>query len=228
MPATRWRGRRAGRGPEPERAVDVHPRAAAAPLADRPRSSNAPVLTLPACAHTIVGAAAPRRAPRPRSAWIAPLPSAATSTDRRRRNRAAQRTVDRRVPLHAGERPGRRRADQTVALDVLAAAREHLVARRGQPTVFAAWPPVTKPTDAGRACRAAPSTTRRRPLRRPRPPGDDSALNAGLIPPGREQIGGSAASSEPPITKPKYRGPVVATSPGSAAAAARRVPPRPG
>ena len=74
--------RRRGRGPQAERAVDVHPGARAVRARRRsPRGSKAPVFTLPAWRQTIVGlverAAARRRA-------SAPAPSTGTRTTRSR------------------------------------------------------------------------------------------------------------------------------------------------
>jgi hypothetical protein len=71
-----------GGGPEPERAVDVEPAPAA--CAAGPillRSSHAPVFTLPACAHTIVGPPEPEaRAASSASGSIAPFASAGISS----------------------------------------------------------------------------------------------------------------------------------------------------
>ena len=79
-PATRCASRSARRGPQAERAVDVQPGAVGAARAPRPRSSgsHAPVLTLPACAHTIVGPSTCPSARSSSSGRMRPWPSTGT------------------------------------------------------------------------------------------------------------------------------------------------------
>jgi hypothetical protein len=85
--------------------------------------------------------------------------------------------------------------------------------------VLAPCAPVTNPTDAvpgnpSTSFNHAPATSSTTAAA-----GDVTALNAGWSHATASMSAAVAASRAPPTTKPKYRGPVVATSPGSAAAA---------
>ena len=140
-PRTRC-ARAASRGPEAERAVDVHPRAGLAARArDLATGSNAPVFTLPACMQTIVG-------PRDRRQLAAT--HASLRVDGHRSTRAAQAEKAQRLEqatctssptttVIGGARTNRR------ALDIPAGALRRR-ARRREPAKFAIVAPVTKPT----------------------------------------------------------------------------------
>ena len=102
------------------------------------------------------GRPAPSAAARA-SGSIAPAGVAGTSLERAfAQPEQPKRAVDRRVPLRAGQDPHTRRAMQAVAPDVPAAPLQHLQRPAASPTVFAPWPPVTKPTDAEAGSAAAP------------------------------------------------------------------------
>ena len=68
-----------------------------------------------------------------------------------------ERAVDRDVPLAAGDDAERRRAGETVTLDVPAGAASTWCLAAASAVVFAPWAPVTKPleTPAGRPSRSA-------------------------------------------------------------------------
>ena len=143
---------RAGRGPQPERAVDVHPRAVLVgdPRA-APRSSHAPVFTLPACRHTIVGPRGRRAGEHVRSSAtsIAPL---VVGRDRLDDGGAepeqAQRAVDGRVPLGTRDDPHPGRAD--AARRVRRPNRPRPARDDGPRRARPCWPP-------GRRSRSRPS-----------------------------------------------------------------------
>ena len=193
MPSTRCRvcGLAAAHSPNAPSTCTHAPAARAASQIVR-KSSHAPVFTLPACAHTIVGtslvssasdAAAHRpaspRCRRPAPRRPTPLPTRRTAARGRR------------VPCRsdAGERHelGALRSDRR-ARRPIRALRRTCCRAASSPTVLAACPPVTNPTVAcsGMPSRsfshtpAASSATAAA--------GDDTALKPDLVPPGGEQI----------------------------------------
>ena len=150
-PRTRCARRRARRGPEAERAVDVHPGAMRVGDSRRPsrRSSNAPVFTSPACAQTIVGVR--RSAARPRASSDAHPSLVVGGYDELLRAadpEQAQRPVEGDVALLADDDPERRRAGEAVLAEVPA---DPCVARRDAPrraqVTCAIWQPVTNAND---------------------------------------------------------------------------------
>ena len=203
--------RRRGRGPQAERAVDVHPGAGLARARARsPASgSKAPVLTLPACAQTIVGPCSGGSA----SARMRPWPSTGTRTTRLRpKPEQAERLDQRRVRLLADHDRDRRRAEQPVGLDVPAAARR---ARRGgrrrARLKLAIVAPVTNaPPQLGGQPEQRRAASPARPLRALRRPADRPS-KAGVLVPGRRQpVGGQrrrqrAADDEAEEARPGHR-----------------------
>ena len=120
------------RGPQPERAVDVDPGAVRRARAARssPSGSNAPVLTLPAWAQTIVGPSRRQSAGERVGAHRA-LPVGGDPHDRRRpKPEQPQRASIVDVRLLADDDAQRRRAVEPVRLDVPAGAAR---ARRAAP-----------------------------------------------------------------------------------------------
>ena len=84
--------------------------------------------------------------------------------------------------------------------------------------MFAACPPVTNPTDADdgspRISFSHPPAT----SSNARAAGDIASLKAHWSQPAARTSATSAASTEPPVTKPKYLGPADVVNPGDAAA----------
>ncbi len=224
MPATRWRrvGEAAAHSPNAPSTCTQAGRArpgAGAPAQIAARSSQAPVVTLPAWVQTIVGASAspaartPARAP----ASIAPSARAATTStcrspkpsSRKERSIVAWRSAP--TTMRTGGapiRPSRSTSHPTSASTWWRAA--------ARPTVLAPWAPVTNPTvtPAGRPSNSAsprPATSLAAV-----PEGAVTALNTVWSQPTASRSATSEASVEPPTTKPKYRGPSLATRPGPA------------
>ena len=162
------------RRPEAERAVDVHPRAARVRASSTiaPSGSLAPVLTLPACAQTIVGPSRPCERGVERVRAHAALIVDGDELDLLGAEPEIPQRADRGdVHFVAGDHAHARRALQAVRLDVPAGAAQHFVPRRrqaGEVRHVAAG----DEADAGvaRAGRAARASSRRRCLRSPQRP----------------------------------------------------------
>ena len=134
--------------------------------------SIAPVLTLPACAHTIAGPSPARSASASASARIAPCPSTGDDLDRRAPEpQQPQRPPQRHVRLLAGEHAdaaARRRSPAPRRPSPRARA-----ARAAPPPARSRWPSARRSSARRRtpaAARAAPAAIRTRPPRRPRRP----------------------------------------------------------
>jgi len=219
-PATRcrWRGDAAAQRPNAPSTWNHAPTASAA-SAIAARSSQAPVLTLPACPLTIVGASERESTSGRSSARIRPWPSAGTvsiCSEPSPRNRSARSTVTCRssptttrslgAPCSPSRSTSQPRAASTWCRAAASAVR------------WASWQPVTKPA---LTCSGRPSSSRSHAS-------ETSSTTAALGPPATSpafwshadvsQSAATAAGSAPPMTNPKYRLPAIPTSPGSAAA----------
>ena len=191
-------------------------RAARATATAARRSSHAPVLTLPACRHTIVGPGAAREASaRARSPTsIAPFGVGRPPARRRASPRPSSRSgaVDRRVPLGAGDDP-HARARRAGRRARRPSPRRRSTWCRGRRRARRCWPPgapVTNPTDA-----------RRREAEQLLQPAAGDLLDRGrgrgerrveraLVPAGGEHVGGGrgverSADHEPEVARARRR-----------------------
>ena len=211
--------RRAGGRPQPERAVDVDPRSGGVRGgADRSIGSQAPPLTLPTCANTIVGPSVARAsASASASARIAP---------RRRRPPARRRRSRARA---AGARDRRSRDAPRRRARGCAAPRTGRRARRREPARRArdgAPPPGRSRGPSGSRSRARRTRSAGSPSsstsQRPATSSKAAAAGVGSARPAFwshavvSQSAAIAAGWAPPITKPKKRGELIAVSPGAA------------
>ena len=189
-------------------------------IAER-RSSQAPVLTFPACRQTRVGPGGPDDRTLRRS-WtsMAPFGSAATGSTTRlpKPSSRSDRSMVACRSAPATTRTARRAEQAVLARHPIRPRPARDGARRPGPTVLAACAPVTKPT-------LAPAGSPSNSLSQPpatssaiAADGDVAALNATWSQPAAMMSAAVAEGSAPPMTKPKNRGPAVATNPGSAAA----------
>ena len=179
------------------------------------RSSQAPVFTFPACRQTIVG---PSPVFRARSSMsIAPCGPASTGSTARvpkPSSRRARSTVACRSSLATTRTRGAPPSPSRSTSQPASASTWWRAA--ASPTVFAACPPVTKPAEAvaGRPSRSfshAPAASSAAAAA-----GESTALKPFWSQPVARTSAAVAAGSAPPTTKPKNRGPAVATRPGSA------------
>ncbi len=172
--------RRAGRGPQPERAVDVHPRVVPAGHRDRAaKSSNAPLCTSPAPRQTIAG---PSPAARVDSRAVDRDPALVVGVDLDDRLLAepevAHGAVDGVVAVAADHDAHPRRLEQPARGDVPAVLWP--APRAGPRTGRSSWPSSRRSRSRQPSPRAVPG--RRRSTRRRRPPTAAAAGVSALMP----------------------------------------------
>ena len=200
-------GRRAGRGPQAERPVDVRP----GPVVVGDGGGGGEVVE--GAAVHVAGLEAhdrrPGRARRQHAGQVVDVDRPLV-VGRHRLDHVgaeaeeAEGAVDRGVALAVGDDPHRRSAGQAPALDVPTRQREHVVAGRGQRhrvgRLAAGHEPHRRRWPGGRAgrCSQPPATSSTTAA-----PGEVSTLNAGWSHPTASTSAAVAASSAPPTTNPK-------------------------
>ena len=185
-------------------------------------ASNAPVATLPAWAQTIVGPSAPASA-SPQRRGIHPALVVGGDADRRvgAESKLTQGGVDGGVGVLAADNAHRRCTDESVVFDVPADLREYRVAGGGQTCGVGALPTRDKADARGRGRPSRSSVHADATSSIAAAAGDREWNAAHWSHAETTQSAASAAGTAPPITKPKWRGPALATRPGSAPATKR-------
>src|SRR5665648_607842 len=199
----------------------IHAPYAAHASAMSSNGSKAPVFTLPACAQTIAGVPGTRVASASATTPGRIPPCSSTSTTRTWADPMPRNARERQIVACAsaptitatgGQEASPSRSGSYPAL------RSTVHRATARQVVLAIWLPVTRPTplpvgSASRSTSQLATTSSHTAAAGEDTPDAEFWSQADAI-----QSAPTAAGSEPPVTKPKYRGPAVATRPGSAAA----------